>query len=92
MAKIVIYTSPHCPPCQEIKDRLAKIASPDIEVVDIETDEGFKRFSQAVLEKGDGAVPSAFVDGRQCKIMVTPDDITLDCPDPVAPANSPSPS
>ena len=77
MAKrIVFYTAKGsgCKPCEEIGKLIekGKFQSPDGEVdfVDIMTDEGFQQFNDQILSKQDGAVPSAYLDGKQCKIVV----------------------
>lgn len=79
---IRIYTAKHCIPCKEIEQ---KIKPPDtgeeLEVIDIETDEGFEKFKQEVLDYSDGVVPSAYKDGKRCKIGFDENgDIILDCP------------
>jgi len=69
---IRIYTSPHCTPCQEITKLVLegklKGIKDEIEIIDIETDEGFERFTEEVLKNGDGQVPSAYKDGEACII------------------------
>lgn len=85
---IRVYTSKNCPPCKEV-DRLIKEGrfEGEIELVDIESDEGFAKFKQEVLDFGDGAVPSAYKEGKKCVISITEDDSLLfNCP----PANSSS--
>lgn len=77
-----IYVSKHCEPCQKIKELMEKGKVPkDIEVVDIETDEGFAIFSSEVLSNGDSFVPSAYKDGKMCKIKVDDEteEVSLDC-------------
>ncbi|MDD5510832.1 MAG: hypothetical protein PHI12_08480 [Dehalococcoidales bacterium] len=78
---IKVYVSEHCGPCKEIRERVAKLGN-DVQIVDIETDEGFADFTAAVLAKGDGAVPSAYKEGQKCKIMVEEgtQDIQIVCP------------
>lgn len=81
---IKIFTGKHCGPCDDImeilKSRGGVVDGEHVEVVDIETDEGFKQFKEEVLEKGDGAVPSAYKEGKRCKILITEDnDLTLNC-------------
>ncbi len=87
---IRVYTSQHCGPCKSLKALIeqGKIKE-DIEIVDIETDEGFEKFSKEVLEKSDGAVPSAYRDGQQCRILVDEEtsEVSFECPD--APPASP---
>ena len=98
--KIVYYTAPDCTPCEEVT-RLIQEGSVDavdikeIEVVDIETDEGFERYNREVLSKlkGDeeGGVPSAYSEGKKCEIQIVDDTfVVFNCPtdDPTA---APSP-
>ena len=79
---IRIYTSKHCIPCKEVEDKIKQADTGEkIEVIDIETDEGFEKFKQEVLNQQDGAVPSAYRDGKQCKIGFDSDgSLLLDCP------------
>lgn len=87
MAKIKVYHSSNCPPCEQIK-KIIEEKHPEISLVDIDTDEGFQEFFELVLAKKDGAVPSAFKEGEQCKILVSEDDISISCPsDEAAPEN-----
>ena len=81
---IRVYTSKNCPPCKEI-DRLVKGGRFDgvgeIELVDIESDDGFAKFKEEVLDFGDGAVPSAYKEGKKCIISFTEDDsLSFNCP------------
>lgn len=79
---IRVYTSKHCEPCREV-DRLIKEGKfeGEIELVDIESDEGFEKFRSEVLSLGDGAVPSAYKEGKKCIISITEDDSLLfNCP------------
>ena len=96
--RIVVYTSVDCTPCQEIDKLLeaGRVGNPDIdkvELVDIGTDEGFARFARDVLSKDDGAVPSAYLDGKRCLIEILEDDtIFFNCSDsPAAPEEISSP-
>lgn len=80
---IKVFTSKNCPPCREV-DRLIKGGKfqGDIQIVDIETDEGFAEFRKEILDHGDGAVPSAYRDGQKCIISITEDDnLVFNCPD-----------
>ena len=79
---IRIYTSKNCPPCRAI-DQLIKDGKFDdeIELVDIESDEGFLKFKSDVLDHSDGEVPSAYRNGQKCQIIVTEDDrLHFECP------------
>lgn len=72
-SKIRIFTSEHCPPCQELKKKLKDTSN--IEFVDIHTDQGYKE----AMEKKIAGVPYAEVDGKTCKILDDGDKITFDC-------------
>jgi len=87
MAKRIIYftVSEGCTPCEELGKLVkeGKFSSPDadeIDIVDIGTDEGFERFTKEVLSKHDGAVPSAYLDGKKCSIELEDDMVYFDCP------------
>ncbi len=76
-----IYTSDNCSPCREVKEAIQK-QKLDVEFVDIETDEGFALFTQEVLQNSDGAIPSAYKEGKQCRLLRGEDDtIIIECPD-----------
>jgi len=89
---ITLYTAGSCTPCQEIKKIIAENPPAGVEVVDIETDAGFDRFAAEVLKAGDGAVPSAYQDGKKCAILVDEESksIAFDCNmEPPAPTPDP---
>ena len=79
---ITIFTSKNCPPCQELEEKLEESNLQDeVELVDIETDEGFLKFKEEVIDHRDGAVPTAYKDGKQCIIGYDEDDkLVLECP------------
>ena len=62
----------------------------DIELVDIETNEGFEKFRKEVLDFSDGAVPSAYKDGEKCLIRIDKEsnNLLLECPTTTAPPSS----
>lgn len=80
---IRIYTSKNCPPCQELEEKLRESDIQDeVELVDIESDEGFLKFKKEVLDHRDGGVPTAYKDGKQCKIGYDENDkLILECPE-----------
>jgi len=86
MGKIVYYTSKtgDCKPCTEINKLIesGKFVSPDgeVDLVDITTDEGFERFNEHILSKQDGAVPSAYLDGKKCQIILEDGKVLFECP------------
>lgn len=81
---IKIYTAEHCAPCHDVMHRLKEqghqIDGEAVEIIDVETDEGFAEFSREVLSQGDGAVPWATRDGERCLILHVEDGIALECP------------
>jgi len=95
VGKVVLYVAPECDPCEEVRRAVAAGRTVDtVEVVDIETDEGWDRFNHEVLSRGDGEVPSAYRDGNACEILLDTDDGTVifDCPEPAAPPATPAPT
>lgn len=82
---IRIYTAKHCQPCHEIEDLIKEgkfSGETEVEVIDIETDDGFLRFKEEVLQFSDGAVPSAYKNGKKCLIHIDEEktNIVLSCP------------
>lgn len=79
---IRVYTAKHCDPCHKIEDLIREgRISEDVELVDIETDEGFLKFKEEVLNSDNGAVPSAYKEGQQCKIGFGEDNsLVFECP------------
>ena len=81
---IRIYTAKHCRPCHEVEQLIkgGKFSGDDIELVDIETNEGFEKFKKEVLDFSDGAVPSAYRDGKKCLIHIDEENNSLlfECP------------
>lgn len=86
---ITIYTSEHCRPCREVEELIKEGRfDGEVELVDIETDEGFERFRKEVLEISDGAVPSAYKEGQRCKIQITEDrNLIFECPTDAPPSS-----
>jgi len=83
--RITYYTvGKGCTPCEEVGRLIeeGKFSSPDadeLDMVDIGTDEGFARFAKEVLSKNDGAVPSAYMDGKKCRIEIDGDSVFISC-------------
>lgn len=95
MGKVVLFVGTDCDPCEEVRRAVEAGQTVDkVEVVDIQTDEGWERFNRDVLSRGDGEVPSAYRDGQACEILLDTDDGTVifDCPEPAAPQATPSPT
>jgi glutaredoxin len=82
---VTIYTAGHCTPCDEVKDLLTKGQflidgeEGEIDVIDIETDEGFDKAQAMELT----AVPQAFRDGKECRIKIDDEShtILIECED-----------
>jgi predicted thioredoxin/glutaredoxin len=80
---IKVFTSKHCKPCHGIVERIkeGKFNQDEVDLIDIETPEGFEEFKKEVLDFGDGAVPSAYKDGTRCLISINEEDnVIIDCP------------
>lgn len=84
-ATVTVYTASHCTPCEEIKELLEKGQflvdgeEESIDLVDIETDEGFDQAQKMELT----AVPQAFRNGKQCRIKIDDEShiILIECED-----------
>ena len=89
--KITLYSHADCKPCQDIQ-KLIENGNVDagdaeeLEIVDIDTDEGFDRFEKEVLAKlpegGESPLPGAYLAGVSCEITLVDDDklVIFDCP------------
>lgn len=82
---IRVYTAKHCKPCHEIEELIKQgkfAGESEVELIDIETDRGFEKFRKEVLDFGDGAVPSAYRDGKKCLIRIDEENnnLLLECP------------
>ncbi len=79
MVKVKVYVATHCLPCQEVRDLLAKGhflingGEGQIDLIDIETEEGFAQIKDVDIT----GVPSAFKDGKQCRIKIDDEKTTL---------------
>jgi len=86
--RIVLYTARDgsCTPCEEITRLIedGEFYSPtgdgEVDLVDITTDEGFKKFSDNILSKQDGGVPTAYLEGEKCQIVVEDGVVHFECP------------
>lgn len=97
MAKqIVFYTAKNggCKPCEEITKlvedgKFFNSETDEVDLVDISSDEGFQKFNDHILSKQPGAVPSAYMDGVKCQIMVVDGEVEFRCTTNNAPPASP---
>jgi glutaredoxin len=89
---IKVYTAEHCRGCKEVSNLLSSgqfesnIEDASVDLIDIETEEGFKE----VAKEGLTGVPSAKYNGKSCKIQIdeTNEIVILTCEEgdsPVAP-------
>lgn len=80
--KVTVYVASHCQPCIPVKELLQKghfLVNGDeaeVDLIDIETDEGFERMRN--FPELDG-VPTAYLDGKACKISIEDDTLFLEC-------------
>lgn len=78
----VVYVSSNCSSCADVKKALKeRRINREIDVIDIDTDEGFETFYNEVLAKQDGKIPSAYKDGKPCLVGFDEDKVfTIQCP------------
>jgi glutaredoxin len=82
--KIKVYTAAHCEGCQEVKEMLEKGQftvdgeEGEVDLVDIETEEGF---AEATKRDDLTGVPAAFKDAKVCKIKIDDENhiVMLEC-------------
>lgn len=82
---VKVYTAGHCTPCEEIKKSLSEGnflvdgKAEAIDVIDIETDEGFAEAQKRELT----AVPQAFRGSKTCAIKIDDESKTvlIECED-----------
>jgi hypothetical protein len=91
MGKTRIFVSKHCGPCQIIKDMVQNGQvddDKDIELIDLETDEGFPY----IAEFGLTGVPSAYKDKQKCEIKIDQDSniLRIICPETPTTGDLPS--
>ena len=89
--KIILFSHADCVPCQDIRKLIEKGEvdagdAEELEIVDVDTDEGFNRFEKEVLSKlpddGEAQLPGAYLAGMVCQIKMVDDDkfVIFDCP------------
>ena len=80
---IRIFSSPNCAPCVEVERRIkdGKLDGQDVEIIDVESDEGFKIFQQELERIGATtfSIPSAIIDDRQCEVRLLGDGLAMNC-------------
>ena len=79
--KVKVFVSSSCGPCQEVKEAIAsgKFNLEDVDLIDLETDEGFPYIEKMKLNR----VPVAYKGKRQCKILHDDEGgLFIDCPQP----------
>lgn len=81
MAKTRVFVAKHCGPCHIVKDMVEKgqTSDKDIEIIDIESDEGFPYIVGFALS----GVPSAYKEKQKCEIKIDQEANILHiiCPD-----------
>lgn len=77
--RVTVFAAGHCEPCEEIKGMLqngqflVNGQEAEVDLVDIETEEGFEEAQKHELT----AVPSAFLRGKQCQIRLDEETKTV---------------
>lgn len=93
--KITLYSHKDCKPCQDIKKLIEEGQvdagdAEELEIIDIDTDEGFDKFEKEILAKlpedGKAPLPGAYMAGQLCEIKLVDDDkyVIFECPNPIA--------
>lgn len=75
--EIKIFVSGSCGPCQQVKAAVAagKFNASKVDLIDVETDEGFPNIAKFGLTK----VPTAMKDGKTCNLALDGDILIIDC-------------
>lgn len=77
MAKLQIFVAEHCSGCKQLKEIAVNGGfGDDVEVIDIETEEGFPKVAEMELTE----IPSAYEDGKKCAIKYSDDNVEIKCP------------
>ena len=78
--KLRVFVSSSCGPCQELKDNIeaGRFNHKDVDLIDVETEEGFKYIKQFGLTKA----PAAYLGKKECEIFINREDnsVFIDCP------------
>lgn len=76
MAKLKIFIAKHCAPCQQLKEIAASGGfGDDVEVIDVESEEGFPKIAEMDLTE----IPAAYEDGKKCTIKISGDKAEIKC-------------
>jgi len=75
---VKVFVSTNCGPCQRVKQLIkeGKFNREDVELLDLETEEGFAYIKKLGINK----VPSAYQGGQSCKIGFDNDILLIQCP------------
>ena len=77
MAKLTLFVAAHCPPCQILKEIAASGGfGEEVEVVDVESEEGFPK----IAEKDLSEIPSAYQGEVKCEIRWSDTNVEIVCP------------
>jgi glutaredoxin len=78
--RIKVFVSNHCGPCQKVKELIEQGAfnAEEVELIDLETDEGFPYIKKLGLSK----TPSAYIGTKQCRLSFDKNEpfLIIDCP------------
>ena len=77
MGKLTIFVAEHCPPCHLLKEIAASGGfGEEVEVVDVESEEGFPEIAERDLTE----IPSAFQGEMKCEIRWSDTNVEIVCP------------
>lgn len=66
MGKPKIFIAEHCQPCEQIKQLASEGKLDDVEIVDVESEDGFPYIDQLGIDR----VPIGYKDGQFCMIEI----------------------
>lgn len=77
--KVKVFVSSSCPPCAEIKEKIeqGKFNVEDVDLIDVETEDGFKYIKKLNLT----SLPSAYLGTKQCRLGFSENDeiVVIEC-------------
>lgn len=96
--RVYYMSGEDCVPCQDVRDLLQEgrvelgdgmTPTEKVDLIDIETDEGYEQFFSEVLQHQDAGIPWAIQEGQKCDILLDDERrvVIFKCPSdsPVAP-------
>ena len=78
--KIKVFISNHCGPCKKVRELIeqGKFNTEEVELIDLETEEGFPYIERLGLNK----TPSAYIGTNKCRLSFDKNEpfLIIECP------------